>query len=74
MRTDQIDKKNMEIKQVEDTVYTNVQDVGDELPDNTPRYILLSYPLTLVCLLSVCCFRFFQTGGLESLRAGGFML
>jgi len=37
----------MEIRQVEDTVYTSVQDVSDELPDNTPRYILLSYPLTL---------------------------
>jgi hypothetical protein len=42
----------MEIRQVEDTVYTSVQDVSEELPDNTPRYILLSYPLTLVGGLS----------------------
>jgi hypothetical protein len=47
--TDQIDKKNMEIRQVDDEVYTKVPDIIDELPDNTPRYILLSYPLTLVC-------------------------
>lgn len=45
---DQIDKKNMEIKPESDDVYTNMQDLGDELPDNTPRYVLLSYPLTLV--------------------------
>lgn len=29
-------------------VYTNMLDLADELPDNTPRFILLSYPLTLV--------------------------
>lgn len=45
---DQIDKKNMEIKPEDGQVYTNMQDLQDELPDNTPRYILLSYPLTLV--------------------------
>ncbi|KAF1821700.1 glia maturation factor beta [Dissoconium aciculare CBS 342.82] len=43
----QIDKKNMEIRQVDDEVYTKIPDIVDELPDNTPRYILLSYPLTL---------------------------
>ncbi|KAI5363089.1 Putative actin-depolymerizing factor domain, Glia maturation factor [Septoria linicola] len=43
----QIDKKNMEIKPEDNTVYTNIQELADELPDNTPRYILLSYPLTL---------------------------
>lgn len=38
----------MEIKQADDEVYTNMQELSDELPDNSPRYVLLSYPLTLV--------------------------
>jgi hypothetical protein len=38
----------MEIRQVDDEVYTKIPEIIDELPDNTPRYILLSYPLTLV--------------------------
>ena len=67
-RTDQIDKKNMEIRQVEDTVYTSVQDVSDELPDNTPRYILLSYPLTLVRGLSVRCIQLCKMCPLASSR------
>jgi hypothetical protein len=48
MKQDQIDKKTLEISQVDDEVYTKVQDVGDELPDHAPRFVLLSYPLTLV--------------------------
>jgi len=28
-------------------VYTNLQDLADELPDHSPRFVLLSYPLTL---------------------------
>ncbi|KAK5115628.1 hypothetical protein LTR85_009799 [Meristemomyces frigidus] len=43
----QIDKSNLEIKRVDDEVYTNVQELADELPDNSPRFMLLSYPLTL---------------------------
>jgi hypothetical protein len=44
-----INKGTLEIKQDEDkTVYTNLQDIGDDLPDNSPRFVLLSYPLTLV--------------------------
>ncbi|KAK4543603.1 hypothetical protein LTR36_005498 [Oleoguttula mirabilis] len=43
----QIDKSNMEIKRADDEVYTNVQELADELPDNSPRFVLLSYPLTL---------------------------
>jgi hypothetical protein len=38
----------MEIKQADDDVYTKMTELSDELPDNSPRYILLSYPLTLV--------------------------
>jgi len=45
----QIDKKTLEIHRSDDTnaVYTNMQDLSDELPDNSPRFVLLSYPLTL---------------------------
>ncbi|KAI7687678.1 hypothetical protein KC353_g20154 [Hortaea werneckii] len=43
----QIDKSTMEIKQVDETVYSNMQELSDELPDNSPRYVLLSYPLTM---------------------------
>lgn len=32
----------------DDTVYSKVQDIADELPDHAPRFVLLSYPLTLV--------------------------
>jgi hypothetical protein len=48
---DMIDKKTMEIKQDEEkTVYKDLQDIGDDLPDHSPRFVLLSYPLTLVRL------------------------
>ncbi|KAL8804149.1 MAG: hypothetical protein Q9200_005944 [Gallowayella weberi] len=43
----QIDKHTLEIAQADETTYTNVQELGDELPDHSPRFILLSYPLTL---------------------------
>ena len=46
---DQIDKHTLEIAQADDEVYTNMQELADELPDHSPRYVLLSYPLTLVC-------------------------
>lgn len=41
----------MEIQPAEDgEVYTDVRALTDELPDNSPRFVLLSYPLTMVCL------------------------
>ncbi|MCJ1252368.1 hypothetical protein MMC24_000173 [Lignoscripta atroalba] len=43
----QIDKHTLEIAQADDQTYTNMQELGDELPGHSPRYILLSYPLTL---------------------------
>jgi hypothetical protein len=44
-----IDKNTYEIRQDEDkTVYTSLEEVGDDLPDHAPRFILLSYPLTMV--------------------------
>ncbi|KAA6409376.1 MAG: glia maturation factor beta [Lasallia pustulata] len=43
----QIDKHTLEIAQADNETYTNMQDLADELPDHSPRYVLLSYPLTL---------------------------
>ncbi|TPX18935.1 uncharacterized protein E0L32_011413 [Thyridium curvatum] len=43
-----IDRNTKEIRQDEDkTVYTSLEEIGDDLPDHSPRFILLSYPLTL---------------------------
>jgi len=43
-----IDKQTLEIKQDEEgTVYTSLEEIGEDLPDHSPRFILLSYPLTL---------------------------
>jgi len=43
-----IDKHTLEIKQDEEkTVYKDLQEIGDDLPDHSPRFVLLSYPLTL---------------------------
>jgi hypothetical protein len=53
-KTDLIDKHTLEIKQDEEqTVYKNLQEIGDDLPDHSPRFVLLSYPLTLVSGFSV---------------------
>lgn len=30
-----------------------MEDLADELPESSPRFILLSYPLTLVCILDL---------------------
>lgn len=49
-KQDQIDKKTLEIKQADDDVYTDLDSIAEELPDHMPRFILLSYPLTLVRL------------------------
>ncbi|KAF2143870.1 uncharacterized protein K452DRAFT_285910 [Aplosporella prunicola CBS 121167] len=43
----QIDKKSLEISQADAEVYNNMQKLADKLPDNSPRYVLLSYPLEL---------------------------
>ncbi|KAG0652961.1 Glia maturation factor 1, partial [Hyphodiscus hymeniophilus] len=43
-----IDRHTLEIKQDEEkTVYKDLQEIGDDLPDHSPRFVLLSYPLTL---------------------------
>ena len=41
-----IDKKTFEIKPSPD-VYTSMDDVSEDLPEHAPRFVLLSYPLTL---------------------------
>jgi hypothetical protein len=44
-----IDKHTLEIKQDEEqTVYKDLESIGEDLPDHSPRFVLLSYPLTLV--------------------------
>ncbi|KAL1953320.1 hypothetical protein VTO42DRAFT_3027 [Malbranchea cinnamomea] len=42
-----IDSKTQEIRPADDTVYSNMDDLAEDLPDSSPRFILLSYPLTL---------------------------
>jgi hypothetical protein len=43
-----IDTKSQEIKPAADETYSDMLELADELPDSSPRFILLSYPLTLV--------------------------
>ncbi|ORY16768.1 hypothetical protein BCR34DRAFT_475971, partial [Clohesyomyces aquaticus] len=43
----EIDKKTLEIHAVDDDVYSDMQSLADELPEHAPRFVLLSYPLTL---------------------------
>ncbi|KAF2241048.1 glia maturation factor beta [Trematosphaeria pertusa] len=43
----EIDKKTLEIRPVDGEVFSDVQSLADELPDHAPRFVLLSYPLTL---------------------------
>jgi hypothetical protein len=44
-----IDKHTKEIRQDEDAiVYKSLEELADDLPDHSPRFVLLSYPLTLV--------------------------
>lgn len=46
---DMIDKQTKEIRQDDDgTVYKSLEELAEDLPDHSPRFILLSYPLTLV--------------------------
>ena len=42
-----IDTKSQEIRAASDEVYSNMLELADEMPDSAPRFILLSYPLTL---------------------------
>lgn len=48
--TDIIDTKSKEIRAENNDTYSKLEDIADELPDSSPRFILLSYPHTLVRL------------------------
>jgi len=43
----QIDAKTQEIKPASDETFSDMLELADELPDSSPRFILLSYPLTM---------------------------
>jgi hypothetical protein len=45
---DIIDSKTQEIRPQDDEIYSKMEDLADDLPDSSPRFILLSYPLTTV--------------------------
>lgn len=45
-----VDPKTQEIKSASNETYSDMLDLADELPDSSPRFVLLSYPLTLVNL------------------------
>lgn len=47
--TDIIDAKTQEIRPQDDEIYSKLDDLADDLPESSPRFILLSYPLTTVC-------------------------
>lgn len=48
-RIDLIDKNTHEIRQDEDqVVYKSLEEIAEDLPDHAPRFVLLSYPLTMV--------------------------
>ncbi|CAD0056032.1 unnamed protein product, partial [Aureobasidium pullulans] len=40
-------QKTLEISKADDEVYTDLSLLGEGLPDHSPRFILLSYPLTM---------------------------
>lgn len=50
-RLDSVDAKTLEIKPASDETYSDMLELADELPDSSPRFVLLSYPMTLVCPL-----------------------
>ncbi|MCJ1325721.1 hypothetical protein MMC10_002384 [Thelotrema lepadinum] len=43
----QINKETLEIAIVDDEVYKDLNTLGEDLPGHSPRYVLLSYPMTL---------------------------
>lgn len=50
---DQINKETLEISASDDEVYSDMAILAEELPTHSPRFVLLSYPLTLVSGLAV---------------------
>lgn len=37
-------------------MYTSLEEIGEDLPDHSPRFVLLSYPLTMVRFMSPCVY------------------
>lgn len=50
---DIIDAKSQEIRPQDDTIYSNMEDLADDLPESSPRFILLSHPMTTVSCLPI---------------------
>ncbi|KAJ5939287.1 hypothetical protein N7454_003711 [Penicillium verhagenii] len=42
-----IDAKSQEIRPQDGEVYSKMEDLADDLPESSPRFILLSHPLTM---------------------------
>ena len=49
-KTDKIDKETLEIIRDGDEVYKDLAQLAEDLPGHSPRFLLLSYPLTLVLI------------------------
>ncbi|CAK7891772.1 protein Aim7p [[Candida] anglica] len=43
----EIDKESYEVRKEDDEVYDNIEDLIEELPDNSARFVVLSYPFKL---------------------------
>ena len=43
-----VDIKTQEIKVADEDTYSDLQELADSLPDSSPRFITLSYPMTMV--------------------------
>lgn len=44
-----IETKTQEIKIAEDETFSDLVELAESLPDSSPRFVILSYPLTMVC-------------------------
>lgn len=45
--TDSIDKGSNDVRKESSEPIDNIEELIEELPDNSPRYVLLSYPIKL---------------------------
>lgn len=43
-----IETKTQEIKLAEDETFSDLADIADSVPESSPRFITLSYPMTMV--------------------------
>lgn len=47
-RKDMIETKTQEIKIADDETFSDLTELAESLPDSSPRFITLSYPITMV--------------------------